>query len=332
MRVVELPEIFAVLDEDEALAAVESGFRSFSAGDVQVAAVGHLAFADAQGDCHVKSAHIAGDEVFVVKLATSFYGNPARGLSSSNGCMLVASAETGEILAILHDRGELTDRRTAMAGALAARAIARPGSTTLGVVGAGIQARLQARAIARLLGLTAVLVWTRNADRGKTLAAEIGGDVVDLPELCERADLIVTATPSTTPLLTGAMIGPGKRIVAVGADSPGKQELDTEILAKAIVVVDSRSQCLEHGEAGWANRAGLLDGATIIELGALLAAPITFADDAIVVADLTGVAVQDAAIAGSVWRRLREGPAQMRGSSDAGIGIHRATQLRRGFQ
>ena len=144
MRVVSLPEILAALDEDAALAAVAEGFRRYSAGQVQVAAVGHLAFADPPGDCHIKSAHLAGDDVFVVKLATSFYRNPERGLSSSNGFMAVISAETGEILALLHDQGQLTDRRTAMAGAIAARAIARPGSATLGVVGAGIQARLQA--------------------------------------------------------------------------------------------------------------------------------------------------------------------------------------------
>jgi len=156
MRVVELPEILAALDEDAALAAVEAGFRRYSAGEVQVTAVGHLGFADPPGDCHVKGAHIAGDDVFVVKLATSFYRNSERGLSSSNGFMAVISAGTGEILAVLHDKGQLTDRRTAMAGAIAARAIARPGSTTLGIVGAGIQARLQAQLIARLLGLRIV--------------------------------------------------------------------------------------------------------------------------------------------------------------------------------
>jgi ornithine cyclodeaminase len=90
----------------------------------------------------------------------------------------------------------------------------------------------------------------------------------------------------------------------VGADSPGKQELDHEILARARIVVDSRAQCVHHGEAGWAVRAGLTDAASLIELGDLLTTPIAFAPDDIVVADLTGVAVQDFAIAKSVWRRL----------------------------
>lgn len=306
MRIVQLPQILAALDEDAALAAVESGFRRYSAGEAQVTEVGHLAFTEPPGDCHVKSAHIAGDSVFVVKVATSFYHNSAMGLPSSNGFMTVISAKTGEVLGLLHDQGNLTDQRTAMAGAIAARAIVRGGSTTLGIVGGGTQARLQARLIARRLGLSSVLVWARSDRAATALASEVHGEAVSLPELCERADLIVTTTPSTAPLLTNDMIRPGARIVAVGADSPGKQELDPAILARARVVVDSIEQCVAHGEAGWAVRAGLIDVSSLIELGTLLASPISFGHDEIVVADLTGVAVQDVEIAKSVWSRLAD--------------------------
>jgi ornithine cyclodeaminase len=219
--------------------------------------------------------------------------------------MAVISARTGEILGLLHDQGYLTDQRTAMAGAIAARAIVRPGSTTLGIVGAGTQARLQARMIARRLGLRSVLVWARNDRAAATFAAEIGAEAVALADLCARADLIVTTTPSTEPLVTADMIAAGKRIVAVGADSPGKRELDVALVARARVIVDSRAQCIDHGEAGWAVRAGLLEPAALIELGALLTSPISFADEEIVVADLTGVAIPDVAIARSVWSRLQ---------------------------
>ena len=304
MRIVELPEILAALDENAALAAVERGFRRFSAGEAQVTAVGHLAFNDPPGDCHVKSAHLAGDDIYVVKVASSFYRNAALGLPSSNGFMTVISAKTGEVLGLLHDRGHLTDQRTAMAGVIAARAILRPGSKTLGIVGSGTQARLQATLIARRLGLSKVLIWARNERSAVALAAELGGEAVSLPTLCERADLIVTTTPSTVPLITNDMIGPGKRIVAVGADSPEKRELDPKILARGRVVVDSHGQCVDHGEAGWAVRAGLIEATSLIELGTLLASPIEFRDDEIVVADLTGVAVQDVEITKSVWSRL----------------------------
>jgi ornithine cyclodeaminase len=308
MRIVELPEILAALDEDAALAAVESGFRRLHTFEAQVAAVAHLSFPDPPGDCHIKSAYMAGDDVFVIKVATGFYRNPTLGVPSSNGFMAVMSAKSGEILGMLRDQGQLTDRRTAMAGAIAARAILRPGSRTLGIVGAGTQARLQARLISRQLNLHRVLVWGRNSHAAAALAADINGTAVSLRELCAEADLIVTTTPSTEPILTSEMIAAGKRIVAVGADAPGKRELDPTILMRARVVVDSCAQCIDHGETGWAVRAGLLGPASLIELGALLTAPIDFAPDEIVVADLTGVAVQDVAIAKSVWSRLTRTP------------------------
>lgn len=304
MKVFGLQDIKAALDEGVALAAIEAAFRSYSAGQAQMMAIGHLGFSDPPGDCHVKGAHLAGDDTFVIKLASSFYRNPERGLSSSSGFVMVGCAQTGEVLGMLHDEGWLTDQRTAMAGAIAARAIARPGSTTLGIVGSGIQARLQAKLIARLLGIRSVLVWARRPEGAAALAQDLGGGAADLPELCARADLIVTTTPSTTPLLTSGMVRPGTRIIAVGADSPGKQELETALTARARIVVDSRAQCVSHGEAGWAVRAGLVEEAALVELGALLTAPIAFGNDEIVVTDLTGVAVQDVAIAGCVWRRL----------------------------
>jgi len=324
MRVVKLPEILGALEEGAALAAVEEAFRRFHAGAAQVTAVGHLEFPtadheppaadhhelhapghlEALGDCHVKSAYLSGDAIFVIKVATSFYRNPGLGLPSSNGFMAVLSARTGEIQAILHDQGHLTDQRTAMAGAIAARAIARPDSRVLGVVGSGTQARLQAKLIARHLKLSTVLIWARSAERATALAAELGGEAVSLSGLCARADVIVTTTPSREPLLTNEMIRAGTRIVAVGADAPGKRELDPTLLARARIVVDSRMQCVDHGEVGWAVRAGLVQPDSLIELGALLESPIAFKREEIVVADLTGVAIQDVAIAKSVWERL----------------------------
>jgi len=305
MNVFGLFDIRRALDEDAALAAVEDGFRQFSAGAAQITAVGHLSFASPPGDCHVKAAAITGRDEFVIKVATGFYGNADGGLPSSNGFMAVMSSHTGEVLALLHDEGYLTNQRTAMAGAIAARAIARPDSLTVGVVGAGTQARLQAKLVARVLQIDTTLFWSRRAERAAALAQELGGQSTSLNELCARADLIVTTTPSTQPLVTLDMIRPGTRIVAVGADSPGKQELQTELVARARIVVDSRQQCIDHGEAGWAVRAGLVDSASLIELGSLLRCPAEFSPHEIVVADLTGVAVQDAAIARSVWLRLQ---------------------------
>ena len=304
MKVIGLEEILSALDETRTLEAVAEGFRRLSAGEAQLMAVGHLAFAEPPGDCHVKGGYLAGDDVFVVKLATSFYRNPQAGLESSNGFMAVVDARTGEVAALLHDRGRLTDIRTAMAGAVAGRLIRRAGSKVLGVVGTGTQARLQADLVARTLGLETTLIWGRDAGRTQALAADVGGRAASLETLCAEADLIVTTTPSTEPVVTAEMVPANARIVAVGADAPGKRELDVALLAGSRIVADQVDQCVDHGETGWAVRAGLVDRADVLELGRLLAEPIAFADDERVIADLTGVGVQDVQIAKAVWATL----------------------------
>jgi ornithine cyclodeaminase len=304
MQVFDLDTIMAAYDETAALAAVERAIIAFSAGRAQIGASAHLMFASPPGDCHVRSGNLHGEDVFVVKVASSFYDNRKTGLSSSQGFVAVLSAKTGEPLAILQDRGHLTNIRTAMAGLLAARAIGYHGGGVIGIVGTGIQARMQAELIRRHLGAERLLIWGRDADKARELADELGGAASALEPLVCQADLIVTTTPSTIPLIDDAWVRPGTRIVAVGADGGGKHELDAAILHRATVVVDSVEQSLASGETGWAVNAGFLSPAALIELGALLAAPRTFGDQDVVVADLTGLGVQDAAIAGSVWRSL----------------------------
>jgi ornithine cyclodeaminase len=303
MRVVELPEILAAIDADEVTAAIEEGFRRYNSGQAEAMAVGHLSFEDPPGDCHAKGAYLRGDDVFVSKLTTGFYRNDLVGLPTSNGFSAVASARTGEILAILHDLGQLTDLRTALTGAIAARLIARADTRVLGIVGSGTQAVLQAKWIAKALGIETILVWARDPVK----AATVGGEVTPLAELVARADLIVTTTPAKEALITAEMVRPGLRIVAVGCDTPGKSEIAPEVMARARIIVDSRSQCLHHGDTANAVAAGLIDGAGLVELGELIASPVAFGEEEIVVVDLTGVAVQDVQIAKAVWARVSAG-------------------------
>jgi len=306
MRIFTREEIVAALDETAALAAVERAIVAFAAGQAQSGDAGHFSF-PAPGDAHVKVAHLAGEEVFALKVSASFYGNSGKGLSSSQGFSAVMSATTGEALALFADGGWLTDVRTAMAGAIAARAIGYKGGT-LGIVGAGIQARMQAEMIRRHIGAERVLIWGRDPAKARALAAEIGGETCgDLADLVRASDLLVTTTPSTEWLVDDAWVRPGTRIVAVGSDGGGKRELDPRILGRATVIADSVDKCLENGEAGWAVRAGLLAEEAIVSLGELLANPRSFDAHAIVIADLTGLPVQDAAIASAVWRVLATG-------------------------
>jgi ornithine cyclodeaminase len=275
MRVLDLDTIMAAYDETAAIAAVEQAMIAFSAGRAQIGASAHLMFEAPPGDCHVRSGNLHGDEVFVVKVASSFYDNPAQRLSSSQGM-------------------------------LAARAIGYDGKGVVGIVGTGIQARMQAELIRRHIGAERLLVWGRDADKAQSLADDLGGKASGLEALVRQADLIVTTTPSTVPLVDDVWVRPGTRIVAVGADGGGKRELDAAILHRATVVVDSVEQCLASGETGWAVNVGFLSPAALIELGGLLATPRSFARDDVVVADLTGLGVQDAAIAGAVWRSLAD--------------------------
>ncbi|MBC9033761.1 NAD(P)-binding domain-containing protein [Sphingomonas sp. JC676] len=303
MRIIELEALLDAVDEAELMQELEAAFVRYSAGQAQVMAVGHLGFDARSGDCHVKGAHLAGDDLFAVKFVNSFAA-PANGEPGSDGFIILSRAQTGQVVALLRDRGALTDIRTALTGAIVARAIAAEGTRTLGIVGSGKQAQMQAEAIQRHLPMERVLVSARRPDRADALAALLGGEATDLQRLCAEADVIVTATAARAPLIPAAWVRPGTRIIALGADAPGKQELDPAIVASATVVVDSRAQCFDHGEAGWAVRDGLLDPASVIELGELLARRERFPADRTVVVDLTGVAVQDLAIATAVWNRL----------------------------
>ncbi|HBN29874.1 MAG TPA: ornithine cyclodeaminase family protein, partial [Rhodobacteraceae bacterium] len=145
------PQIMALFDFDAAVQRIHNAYVASSQGNVQTGDVVHLAFTKANGDCHVKSGHIADTASYVIKIASGFYDNPAKGLPSSNGMMLAFSATTGETLAILRDEGWLTDMRTAIGGALATRALARADATEVLIIGAGIQARFQAMCLVQLL-------------------------------------------------------------------------------------------------------------------------------------------------------------------------------------
>ncbi|MGV2495287.1 ornithine cyclodeaminase family protein [Pelagerythrobacter aerophilus] len=306
MQIIELDRILASIDRNEIVGALESGFRSYSAGEVQLSPVGYLDLGGG-GDCHIKAALADAEPYFVAKFVNGVPANRARGLAVQDGVVILSNAETGAIEAILHDRGELTELRTALAGVAAARLIAKPNSRVLGIVGTGGQALRQAEAVADALGIARadVLIAGRRSDAAEALATAIGGTATSIEDLCARADLIVTATSSRDILIARDWVRPGSRIVAVGADAPGKRELDPEILASATVIVDSVNQCIDHGETGWAVRAGLIDATMVREFGLMLDNPQDFAADETVVVDLTGIAIQDLAIAKAVWSAIR---------------------------
>ncbi len=317
MRVINKQQILHKFDQQHALQAIESAFIQFAQGKAQLPPVVHLDFPSDAGECHVKSAHLAGEPYFVIKIATGFYENAAKGLPSGNGMMVAMSATTGEPVALLDDAGVLTDLRTALAGVLATRVSARADATRLGIIGAGVQARLQAQMICELLGYSQVAVWARSADKQAALVDALAAQLPNIAvsaaatreALCAGSDTIVTTTPATTPVVSADWVAPGTHITAVGADSPGKQELDAALFARARwALVDSHEQCAAHGELSHALARNLIQAENIITLGDALAGALPARNAAdITIADLTGLGIQDAAIAGSVLSRIAAG-------------------------
>jgi ornithine cyclodeaminase len=312
MKIATLAQIREVFPSLDLIPAIEAGFVAYSSGQATVPPVGELILD--KGEVHIKSGFIAGEDLYVIKIASGFYGNPALGLPSGNGCMLLFKQSTGESAAILLDEGHLTDIRTAVAGAVAAKYCAPRKVERIGIVGAGVQARLQLEWLKRVSDCRDVLVWGPLQGELEDYKREMGSrgfeveTTSDAAAILKACNLVITATPSKKPLLRAADLRPGTHITAVGSDTPDKQELDSEILARAdVIVADSLSQCLLRGEIHKALESGRIREERCIELGDVISGREKgrTSENQITVVDLTGVAVQDIAIASAVYRALQ---------------------------
>jgi ornithine cyclodeaminase len=273
--------------------------------------VGYLGFTKPAGDVHLKYGYVKGGDVFVIKVAAGFPQNSERGLPTGDGCMLVFDSRTGFLLAVLLDRSRLTDLRTAVAGAVAARALAPRTISRIGILGTGVQARLQPLMLKHVTTCRDIALYGRSAQRMDACARDLeaAGFRVTLAAsadaAAEGAQLIVTTTASREALFRAESVQPGTHITAVGADAPGKQELDVKLFARAdVVVADSIAQCADHGDLAPAIASGDITLDRVRELGAVLADPALgrTSERQITIADLTGVAVQDIVIASHVMR------------------------------
>lgn len=302
-------------DQREVIEAVKKGFIAYSKGLAQIPPVGYLAFPEKNGNTHIKYGHMAGDQYFVIKVASGFQDNPKIGLPSGSGIVLVFSAETGFVQAVLADDGYLTSIRTAAAGAAAAEAMGPKKVEAIGILGTGNQARLQLRYVKEVTDCRTV--WLYGRDPVKTAACKADMEtmgflvtVAETPaEVAAHANLIVTTTCAKEPLLYGKDIRPGTHITAMGTDAPGKNEIHTSVFEKAeVIVADSIAQCVDHGDISYAVKDGTIGEAQILELGSVLSgsSPGRTNDAEITVADLTGVAVQDIAVAELVMGKLEK--------------------------
>lgn len=312
-KVYSLDEILEVLPHVDVISEIADGFRAYSNGDVTVPPVGEMLFPENHGELHIKHGAIKGDDVTVIKVATGFFDNPSKGLPPFGGCMLVLSQKTGAVEAVLLEAGELTNHRTAAAGAVAAEYLAPSNIRGIGIIGSGVQARLQADYLRKVTDCRELTLWARNAEKAQNAADDIaamGYSVTvacDVASVCRASNLIVTTTPSKKSLITARMVKPGTHITAVGSDSPDKCELEPALLAKTDrVVADSISQCCTQGEIHHALDAEMLTKSNVVELGQVISNPTIgrTSDNQITIADLTGVAVQDIAIAKAIVAKL----------------------------
>ncbi|MFC0336471.1 ornithine cyclodeaminase [Kushneria avicenniae] len=307
-------QIQEVVELDQAaLEAVEAGFRALGQGRVVQPPILSMAIEESNGEVDVKTAHIRGNERFAIKVSPGFFDNPLIGLPSLNGLMIVFSAKTGLVEAVLFDEGYLTDIRTALAGAIAAKHLARKDSRRAAVIGAGVQAELQVAALKLVRDIDTVDVWARDTDRAEAYAARMRarfeGLTVnvhgDIESACREADVIITTTPSKSPLLKAEHLSNGVHVTAMGSDSPEKRELDVSVMTRAdAFVVDTRAQSETNGELKvWAGNTVPFEAH---EMGQVIAAGSSprIGRDQITVCDLTGTGVQDTAIAGFALKRL----------------------------
>ncbi|QRM30968.1 ornithine cyclodeaminase family protein [Microvirga sp. VF16] len=272
---------------------------------------GELLLTDPRGEVHIKYGYLTSGDTYVIKIASGFWNNPARGLSSSDGLLLVFKRETGELAAVLNDRGRLTDLRTAAAGAVAAKHLAPERVDAIGVLGCGIQAELQVQLLQSVRPCRSIVVWGRNVERASAYAGrmrdkDFSVEIVSSPsEVASRCRLIVTATASPSPLLQWRDIRPGTHITAIGADSADKQELDAAIIRNAdVVVTDSRHQAQSRGELGHACGTDISAMSKVVEIGEIVmgTAKGRVRAGQITVSTFSGLAVQDIAMASAILK------------------------------
>jgi ornithine cyclodeaminase len=315
-EIINREQIERALERVDVTAAIEEGFVAYSEGKVVVPPVGELLFDDPPGDVHIKYGYIKKDDYFVIKVASGFYDNVKLGLPPADGLMLVFSQKTAQLECILLDEGHLTNVRTAAAGAVVAKYLAPEKVERIGVFGAGVQGKMQVEALLPIVDCREVFVWGRGEEQLEAYREAMSGHGLEIQttltgdEIAASCNLIVTSTPSHTPLLRAEQIREGTHITAMGADTAEKNELEPAILGKAdLVVADSIEQCRVRGEIHHALTAGVLQDSDILELGKVIVDPALqrTADSQITVADLTGVAVQDIQISKAVYQILRSG-------------------------
>jgi alanine dehydrogenase len=278
--------------------AVEAAFAEHGRGNVQMPPKVYVTFES--GDFRTMPAYLPALNLAGVKIVNVHPNNPEKGLLTVMALLVLIDVETGYPKAIINAT-ELTAMRTGAAGAVAARHLAPRRSAILGVIGAGRQAETQILATAEEVAIEEILIWSRSAKSAQALAEEFSGynaRCVSLERACD-CDVLITTTPSREPLVRSGWVHEGTHINAIGADAPGKQELDPDLLLRAEVFVDDIDQAIHSGEINVPIRDGRYSPEMIAgTLGEVVIGKVgRRSPDAITIFDSTGLAIQDLAVA-----------------------------------
>ena len=292
----------------ELIPIIEDAFKSLSLGKTVMPPILRVDIKKYHGESDVKAAYIEGLDSFAVKVASGFFNNPKLGLPSSNGLMILLDSQTGVIKSVLLDKGYLTDVRTAIAGAIASKYLSNPDSSTVAIIGTGIQARMQLEALTLVRDIKNVNVWSRDIKKTHAYIEDVSKNINlnftafdNTNEVVNNADILITTTPSKKPLVDYSSLPKGIHITAMGSDAEEKNELEPDIIKNCDVYVpDSQAQTSILGELNHAIKNNLIKSDMIFnDLGKIIINPELGRknNDDITVADLTGTGVQDTAIA-----------------------------------
>ena len=300
-----------------AIDCIESAFRALATKAVVMPPILRLDIPEHRGEVDVKTAYVPGLDGFAIKISPGFFDNPKLGLSSTNGMMVLLSATTGVVQALLLDNGYLTDVRTAAAGAVAARHVSRADSSVAAILGAGMQATLQLEALCLVRPIREARIWARDSERA-TLAARNLTQKLGFPVRTESdpqkatagADIIITTTPAESPILKAAWLRSGQHVTAMGSDAEHKNEIEPAAISEAsLYVADRLTQTRRLGELHHAIKAGRVAAdADFAELGQIIAGqrPGRTGASQRTIVDLTGTGIQDTAIATLAFARALE--------------------------
>lgn len=296
----------------DVITSVEEGYKAYCSGQVIQPEIVSIELPESCGEMDIKAGYSQSTELISVKCASGFYHNQRTvNLPNSMSTVLLFDGNTGFPLCVMNG-GPITAYRTGAAGAVSAGLLARKDCNDIAVIGTGEQARMQIRAIKEIMDFQKIRVWGRAEEQMSFYKADMEAELPCIVEPCgtpeeavRDAAVIITTTPSKSPVIKREWVHPGAHIIAVGADMEGKQELDPLLFVGAKIVVDNMSQCVTRGETQNPLKQGLISQTDIhCEIGEILLGRKSGRenDSEITIFDTTGMAVQDNVTAVKIYR------------------------------